>query len=68
MAHARALHIAAVQLGVNLSSITAGIDDDYRALLCTWHAKDCPTSPEAPFHDYLRVWDNLSVMELETKE
>ena len=31
VAHVRALHIPAVQLGVNLSSITDGIDDSYSA-------------------------------------
>ncbi len=70
VAHARTLHIAAVNLGVNLSSISDGIDDDYRdrALLCAWRAKERPTDPDGPFYEYLRMWDHLSTMELESKE
>ena len=57
---------ATSKLGANLSTITADIDEDYKAVVAAWHKRlPNPTSlgNEHPAAAYAKVWENLSLVQ-----
>ena len=70
-ARIRSVYAAATLLGVNLATITTGIDDDYRSVIKAWRrrlANPLCLGHAHPAAAYSKVWEELSVSPTETGE
>ena len=70
-ARIRSVYAAATMLGVNLATITSGIDNDYRSVIKAWRrrlANPLCLGHAHPAAAYSKVWEELSISPTEDGE